>query len=174
MSHPFNNSSGKNGEARLREPFRKLAHSTSEAVGSPWAFIIAVLVIVGWAITGPIYHFSDTWQLIINTGTTIVTFLMVFMIQNTQNRDAHAIHLKLDEIIRASKGARNQLMDLENCTEEELQQIDAQFKLIRAKAANARDQAEQTNSDVANELDDIHQTVEHAEKTVRDVRQQRK
>ena len=84
--------------------FRKFAHRTSAIVGSPWAFIIAVSVIVIWGVSGPIFHFSDTWQLIINTSTTIITFLMVFLIQNTQNRDATAIHLKLDELLRGVKG----------------------------------------------------------------------
>ena len=85
--------------AKLKEQFRGFSCKAADAVGSPWAFILAVLVIVGWAVTGPIFHFSDTWQLVINTGTTIVTFLMVFLIQNTQNRDARAMHLKLDELI---------------------------------------------------------------------------
>jgi low affinity Fe/Cu permease len=120
-----------NGVKRL---FQKFAHTTSNAVGSAWAFLIAVLVILAWAVTGPIFHFSDTWQLVINTGTTIVTFLMVFLIQNTQNRDAKAIHLKLDELIRAKRGARNRLVDLENCTDEELDEIEREFQRIRRKA----------------------------------------
>jgi low affinity Fe/Cu permease len=107
--------------------FRKFARRTSSGVGSPWAFLVALLVILGWAITGPLFHFSDTWQLVINTGTTIVTFLMVFLIQNTQNRDAVAIHLKLDELIRALKGARNQLVDLEELSDEELEKLRQEF-----------------------------------------------
>ena len=110
-----------------REFFRKFANQTSRGVGSPWAFILAVLVILGWAITGPIFHFSDTWQLVINTSTTIITFLMVFLIQNTQNRDAVAIHIKLDELIRALKGARNKLVDLEELSDEELEQLQQEF-----------------------------------------------
>jgi low affinity Fe/Cu permease len=97
---------------------------------------MAILVIVVWAATGPTFHFSDTWQLIINTGTTIVTFLMVFIIQNTQNRDAKAVHLKLDEIIRAIKGARNELVDLEELSDEELKKLEEQFRLLRQKAEN--------------------------------------
>jgi len=87
-----------------------------------------------WAVLGPYYGYSDTWQLIINTGTTIVTFLMVFLIQNTQNRDAKAVHLKLDEIIRALKGARNELVDLEQLSDEDLKEIEKQFQRIRQKA----------------------------------------
>src|SRR6478736_3320158 len=90
----------------LRHKFRVLAEATSRAVGSPWAFALAALVIIGWACSGPLFHFSDTWQLVINTGTTIVTFLVVFLIQNMQNRDSKAIHLKLDELLRGVRGAR--------------------------------------------------------------------
>jgi low affinity Fe/Cu permease len=93
-----------------------------------------VLVIVVWILTGPTFHFSDTWQLIINTATTVITFLMVFLIQNTQNRDAKAVHLKLDEIIRALKGARNQLVDLEDLSDEDLKKLEEQFRRLRAKA----------------------------------------
>ena len=110
--------------------FRKFARRTSNGVGSPWAFTVAVLVIVAWAATGPLFHFSDTWQLVINTGTTIVTFLMVFLIQNTQNRDAVAIHLKLDELIRAIKGARNNLVDLEELSDEELEALQKEFRRL--------------------------------------------
>src|SRR3954463_15798481 len=95
---------------RIRDAFRVFARTSSSVLGSPWAFIAALLIIVVWGMTGPVFHFSDTWQLIINTGTTIVTFLMVFLIQNTQNRDAKAVHLKLDELIRALQGARNRLV----------------------------------------------------------------
>ena len=118
----------------LRHTFHRFSQATSAAVGTPVAFLLAALIIIGWAVTGPLFHYSDTWQLVINTGTTIVTFLMVFLIQNTQNRDAKAIHLKLDELIRAKKGARNRLVDLENCTDEELDQIEAEFKRIRSRA----------------------------------------
>jgi low affinity Fe/Cu permease len=90
---------------------------------------------VVWGLTGPAFHFSDTWQLIINTGTTIVTFLMVFLIQNTQNRDAKAVHLKLDELIRAVQGARNQLVDLEKLSDDELKKLEEQFTRVRSKAA---------------------------------------
>jgi len=118
---------------RTHDFFRKFAHRTSNGVGSPWAFIAAVLIIVVWAVTGPIFHFSDTWQLVINTGTTIITFLMVFLIQNTQNRDAVAIHLKLDELIRALKGARNKLVDLEELSDEELEKLRQEFHRLGAE-----------------------------------------
>lgn len=103
-------------------------------LGSAWAFTGAVLVILVWILTGPTFHFSDTWQLIINTATTVITFLMVFLIQNTQNRDAKAVHLKLDEMIRALKGARNQLVDLEDLSDEELKKLEGQFQRLRKKA----------------------------------------
>ncbi len=113
--------------------FRELAHRGSEAVGSSWAFAIAALVVIAWALTGPLFHYSDTWQLVINTGTTIVTFLMVFLIQNTQNRDAKTIQLKLDELIRSIQGARNSLVDLEDMTDEELQRLQEQFAKLHQR-----------------------------------------
>jgi len=115
---------------------RDFARHSAIALGSAWAFAGAVLVILVWVLTGPMFHFSDTWQLVINTATTIVTFLMVFLIQNTQNRDAKAVHLKLDEVIRALKGARNQLVDLENLSDEELKKLEEQFKSMRKRAEN--------------------------------------
>jgi low affinity Fe/Cu permease len=118
----------------IRDAFRVFARRSSAVLGSAWAFVVAVFIIAVWALTGPTFHFSDTWQLIINTGTTIVTFLMVFLIQNTQNRDAKAMHLKLDEVIRALKAARNELVDLEDLSDEELKKIERQFKELRQKA----------------------------------------
>lgn len=115
----------------MKELFRKFAHGTSQIVGSSWAFILAVLIIVVWATTGPIFHFSDTWQLVINTGTTIVTFLMVFLIQNTQNRDAKAMHLKLDELLKGVKGARTALVDVEDLSDDELEALQAEFKKLQ-------------------------------------------
>lgn len=118
----------------VSDAFRVFAQRSSMMLGSAWAFCAAVLVILVWLVTGPLFHFSDTWQLIINTATTVVTFLMVFLIQNTQNRDAKAMHLKLDELIRAVKGARNQLVDLEKLSDEELQKLEKQFRRIRQRA----------------------------------------
>lgn len=126
----------------MNEFFRKFAHRTSAVVGSPWAFMIAVGIIVVWAITGPIFGFSDTWQLIINTGTTIVTFLMVFLIQNTQNRDAKAMHLKLDELLRAIEGARTELVDLEDLSDEELERLQHQFQQLHERMARRLESVE--------------------------------
>ena len=117
----------------MNDIFRKFANKTSEIVGSPWSFIVAVIIIIIWAISGPVFGFSDTWQLVINTGTTIITFLMVFLIQNTQNRDAKAIHLKLDELLRAVDEARTGMVDLEDMTDEELKQLQEEFKNLRER-----------------------------------------
>jgi low affinity Fe/Cu permease len=114
--------------------FNHFAKLTSRTAGHPSTFGIAVVVIVVWAITGPIFGFSDSWQLVINTGTTIVTFLMVFLIQNTQNRDSTAMQIKLDELIRALKGAHNELVDLEEMTEEELEQMKAHYTRLAERA----------------------------------------
>ena len=107
-------------------------------MGSPWAFTVALLLIMLWLASGPIFHFSDTWQLVINTGTTIITFLMVFLIQNTQNRDAVAMHLKLDELIRAVKGARNNLVDLEELSDEEIKKLQEEFRKLGADRPHER------------------------------------
>jgi low affinity Fe/Cu permease len=121
----------------MRERFHRFAVRFSHVSGTPGAFIAAILVLVAWAVSGPVFRFSDTWQLVINTSTTIVTFLMVFLIQNTQNRDARAIHLKLDELIRAVRGARNQLIDLEELTDEELEIIARDLHAARGKRATS-------------------------------------
>jgi low affinity Fe/Cu permease len=118
----------------VNDSFRIFARRSSVVLGSAWAFTLAIVIIAVWGLTGPTFHFSDTWQLIINTGTTIVTFLMVFLIQNTQNRDSKAVNLKLDEIIRAVKGARNQLINLEGLSDENLKNLEKQFERVRKKA----------------------------------------
>ncbi len=118
----------------MQEGFRKLAAIVSNAMGSPIAFIFALIVIITWAVTGPLFNFSNTWQLFINTGTTIATFLMVFLIQNTQNRDGRAVHLKLDELIKAVKGARNSMVDIENLSDNELDELQSEFKKVHDKA----------------------------------------
>jgi low affinity Fe/Cu permease len=122
----------------MNDWFHRFATSAAEIVGRSYAFIVAVTVLTVWASTGPVFHFSDTWQLVINTGTTIVTFLMVFLIQNTQNRDAHAIHLKLDELIRANKNARNALLALESMSDRELGTLQTEFEGLRDRVAKAR------------------------------------
>jgi len=120
----------------VSDAFRVFANRSSVMLGSAWAFTGAVLVILVWILTGPTFHFSDTWQLIINTATTVITFLMVFLIQNTQNRDAKAMHLKLDELIRAIKDARDELVDLEDLSDEELKKLEEQFRRTRKRAEN--------------------------------------
>ena len=119
----------------MNEFFRHTADRISHWVGTPAAFILATLGIIVWGITGPMFGYSDTWQLVINTTTTIITFLMVFLIQNTQNRDARAIHLKLDELIRATKGARNELIDLEEMSDEMLEQVHKDFCAMHESSA---------------------------------------
>ncbi len=115
-------------------PFSRLAKWTSHTAGHPASFAIAVFVILAWIISGPIFKFTDTWQLVINTGTTIVTFLMVFLVQATQNRDSAAIQLKLDELIRATKGAHNALIDLEELEDGELKKVREQFQSLARRS----------------------------------------
>ena len=117
----------------MNEFFRKFAHASAAAVGSPYAFLLGVLIVVVWAVTGPAFGYTDTWQLVINTGTTIVTFLMVFLIQNTQNRDAKAMHLKLDELIRALSSARDRLVHLEDLSDADLAKLEDEFKKLHDK-----------------------------------------
>jgi len=121
----------------MRELFRKFARKISEVLGRAEVFLGAVVLIVVWALLGPVYHYSDTWQLVINTATTIVTFLMVFLIQNTQNRDAKAIQLKLDELIRGVRGARTGLVRLEELSDEELKELESSFERLRSREAPA-------------------------------------
>ena len=114
--------------------FSRMAKRTARATGQPAAFLLATLVIVAWAVTGPIFHYSDTWQLVINTGTTIITFLMVFLIQSTQNRDSEAMQIKLDELIRAVEGAHNALLNLEELDEQDLDSIRANYCKLAEEA----------------------------------------
>jgi len=113
--------------------FRRFAHRVAVTVGTPWAFGLSIAVVVAWGVSGPLFDYSDTWQLTINTGTTIVTFLMVFVIQNTQNRETQAIQLKLDELIRAVEAARNELVDVEDLSDAELTTLQRQFAELRRK-----------------------------------------
>ncbi|HUS29313.1 MAG TPA: low affinity iron permease family protein [Kofleriaceae bacterium] len=115
----------------IGERFRRASTRVATAIGTPFAFIIAFLFVLAWAVTGPLFGFSDTWQLIINTSTTVVTFLMVFIIQTTQNHDAKAIHLKLDELIRAVREARTGLVDLEDLPDDQIDQLQKEFRQLR-------------------------------------------
>lgn len=120
----------------MKETFRKASAKIANAMGTASAFIISCLVVVIWGVSGPFFDYSDTWQLYINTGTTVATFLMVFIIQNTQNRDSKAIHLKLDELIHSSKSARNTFVELENLSDEELALLDEEFHVLHDKLHN--------------------------------------
>src|SRR5213596_458374 len=133
----------------VSDAFRIIARRSSTVLGSAWAFAAALLVILVWLLTGPTFHFSDTWQLIINTATTVVTFLMVFLIQNTQNRDTKAVQLKLDELIRAVRSARNELVDLEDLSDEELKKLEQQFQRLRKKAEHDGNQRSHREQDRA-------------------------
>ena len=119
----------------MNEFFRHTSERTAQAVGSYWAFVVALLTVVTWLITGPYFNYSDTWQLFINTGTTIITFLMVFLIQNSQNRESRIVQLKLDELLRGVEGARTGLVQLDWMTDEELDHIHAEFHKLHDKYA---------------------------------------
>jgi low affinity Fe/Cu permease len=125
----------KNG---MGKGFQTFASRASCWTGSRWSFLGALLIIIVWAVLGPYFHYSDTWQLVVNTATTIITFLMVFLIQNTQNRDARAIHLKLDEIIRSIQPARNEMIDIEKLSDEELEALSKKFEVIRARVPSKK------------------------------------
>jgi low affinity Fe/Cu permease len=121
----------------LSQRFHRLAEGTSRALGTPGAFVLALLIVLGWALSGPAFRYDDTWQLTINTGTTIVTFLMVFLIQNTQNRDARATQLKLDELLRAVEKARTSMVNLDELSEENLAKLEADFKRLGRDTAQS-------------------------------------
>ena len=133
---------------KLNRLFSAFARWTAHHAGRASTFILAAAVIVVWAATGPLFGFSDTWQLVINTGTTIVTFLMVFLIQNTQNRDTGAIQLKLDELIRANRRARNRLLDLEDAPDEQLRELQQEFQRLREKNPIAADDLATVESEI--------------------------
>jgi low affinity Fe/Cu permease len=121
----------------MSDAFHKSARAVSTAAGNPVTFALAVAGVLVWLVTGPMFHYSDTWQLVINTTTTIITFLMVFMIQETQNRDAKAIHLKLDELLRAVESARTRLVDLEDLPDEEIARLEQEFRRLRTQEAQS-------------------------------------
>ena len=142
---------------RIQDAFRVFARGASAVLGSAWIFVTAISIIVIWAATGHFYDYSDTWQLLINTGTTIVTFLMVFIIQNTQNRDSKAVHLKLDELIRSIDSARNHLVNVDRLTDDELKKLEAQFKRISNKADATIERIE----DVVEEVEEAAEVSSH-------------
>lgn len=117
----------------MNDLFRKFAKGTSKITGSSWAFLSALLLVIVWGVTGPVFKYSETWQLVINTGTTIITFLMVFLIQNTQNRDSASLHLKLDELLRSTKDATNSLIDSEDLSDEDLENLKKTFGQLKTE-----------------------------------------
>lgn len=137
----------------LNGTFDKFSTKATKITGSPWAFIVALALIIIWAVSGPVFKFSDTWQLVINTSTTIITFLMVFIIQQTQNKDTTAIHLKLNELIASNKDASNQLVDAEDLSEEELQVL-KKFYVKLGKLADKESNVYATHS--VGEAEDVH------------------
>ncbi|PWC43063.1 low affinity iron permease family protein [Azospirillum sp. TSO22-1] len=148
----------------MKEFFNKAALWTSRQAGRVSTFVVAVLVIVVWAVSGPMFGFSDTWQLVINTGTTIVTFLMVFLIQNTQNRDTQAIQIKLDELIRVTNEARNGLINLEDAPEDTLQEVKEEFAKVKESAIGER------LEDVEEELDQSQEEIAHVKRHLEEMR----
>jgi low affinity Fe/Cu permease len=150
----------------MKHWFTKFAQWTSQKAGHPMAFVVAVLAIVIWAATGPIFHYSDTWQLVINTGTTIVTFLMVFLIQNTQNRDMVAVQIKLDELIFCMKKAQNNLLDLEDLDEDELNKIKEQYGKQAKKARKEAQKAKSLTQRLRQQKDELRNETEELEDEV--------
>ena len=138
----------------LNEQFRKIARKAADGLGSPWLFVANVFLILVWLAAGPFANFSDTWQLVVNTATTVFTYLAVFLIQNTQNRDAKAMHLKLDELISSVHGARNRLVDLQSLTDEEIEGLRKQFQ-------NLQEQASLNQTDAVRAIEDELDKVEH-------------
>lgn len=131
----------------LRSVFNLVARKAAYAAGTPWTFLIAVSIVVLWALSGPVFKFNDTWQLVINTGTTIITFLMVFLIQHSQNADAAAVQIKLDELIRATAEANNELLDLEELDEERLEEIRREYERMAREAGDALQRARACHGD---------------------------
>ena len=144
----------------MNDLFRRAANHTSQLLGTPWAFALAIAIVLIWALTGPIFAFADTWQLVINTGTTIITFLMVFLIQNTQNRDSKAIQLKLDELIRGVEGARTNLVHLEDLTDEQLNELQQEFERLHQHGLESNMPVEEVAEQMVEEVKE--QTSERA------------
>jgi low affinity Fe/Cu permease len=152
----------------MNEWFRCFANYIANAVGSKYAFLLAVVTVIAWAILGPHYRYSDTWQLVINTGTTIITFLMVFLIQNTQNRDAKAIHLKLDELLRGVKGARTGLVNLEDLSDEDLAELQRSFQRLRERHSHVIEKVREKAEQIEEKRGDPDAVRDHA-REIRDV-----
>src|SRR6187455_2213950 len=149
--------------AKSNSWFTRFAKATAHATGQPSAFAIAVFVVAAWAISGPLFGWSDSWQLVINTSTTIVTFLMVFLIQNTQNRDAKAMHLKLDELLRAVQGARTGMVNLEHLADDELEKLQKQFERIQqARGSQLHGEAQDLLDDAEELITDVHERAQAA------------
>lgn len=142
----------KNNHNKKPHPFERIAQKATDFTGTSLAFIIAASIILGWIITGPLFNFSDTWQLVINTGTTIITFLMVFLIQRTQNKDSRALHLKLNELVASLKGPSNRLVDIENLTEDELETLHKYYQHLAHLAKNEKDLTDSHSIEEAHEL----------------------
>ncbi len=130
----------------VREVFRKMAEKTARVAGEASAFALAVMIVLVWLVTGPYFRYSDTWQLVINTGTTIVTFLMIFLVQNTQNRGEDATQIKLDELLRAVRGARTAFVDLENASDDELKKRIEEFHELHRRATREQERREKKRS----------------------------
>src|SRR6476660_3500775 len=131
---------------KLNEGFRKFSVMAASALGSSWLFVLNVFLIILWLAAGPIYHYSDTWQLLVNTATTVFTYLAVFLIQNTQNRDAKAVHLKLDELIKGVKGARTGLVNLEQLSDSELERLQEEFKRLHRSVSHLHEKQDEAES----------------------------
>jgi low affinity Fe/Cu permease len=158
-------------DSPVEEVFAKLAGKISQATGSFWTFSLALLIVIVWAATGPLFHYSETWQLVINTGTTIITFLMVFVIQHAQNKDMRAVQLKLNEIIAAVEGASNRLIDVEDLSDHELEHLYTRFQTLAREAQKVSHGAKLTidssdPDDAALELKHGHPHSERAKKPV--------
>jgi len=164
---PNNHASAAPSLRRLNTVLEKFSHFATAWTGSAWAFAIAVAVIVTWAVTGPIFGFSDTWQLVINTGTTIITFLMVFLIQRTQNKDSLAIQLKLNELLASQRGASNRLINLEDWSEEDIVALHNRFARLSERLQNTADDCE------SHSVAEAREAVEEAEQTLEKVRHNR-
>jgi|ERR1035437_1163616 low affinity Fe/Cu permease len=139
----------------IKDNFRNFSTWAANFLGSPYLFVVNVILILIWLLSGPFFHFSDTWQLLVNTATTVITYLAVFLIQNTQNRDAKAVHLKLDELISSLDGARNRMVNLENVSDEELERLEGQFQRLKERTKKGDiDEVEAVIEDLGNDIED--------------------